>query len=70
MSLLSYFSFYNCHVLRWTLTVAQLSFWVSDNPCYTFPTLYFDVFVDTFFLVRPQHRPLRNVLHCVLQVYS
>ena len=43
------------------MAAAQLSFWVSDNPCYTFPTLYFDVFVDTFFLVRPQQRPLRNV---------
>jgi hypothetical protein len=29
----------------------QLSFWMNDDACTSFPTLYFDVFVDTFFLV-------------------
>jgi hypothetical protein len=33
------------------LDLPQLSFWVNDNPCYTFPTLYCDIFVDSFFLV-------------------
>ena len=29
----------------------QLSFWESEDICYVPPTIYFDVFVDSFFLV-------------------
>jgi hypothetical protein len=29
----------------------QLCLWTYDDPCEKFPTLYFDVIVDTFFLV-------------------
>ena len=29
----------------------QLCLWNYDNPCNIFPTLFFDVFVDSFFLV-------------------
>ena len=31
----------------------QLCLWNYDDPCIMFPTLYFDVIVDSFFLVRP-----------------
>jgi hypothetical protein len=32
---------------------AQIFLWeVDETGCTTFPTLYFDLFVDTFFLVR------------------
>ncbi len=30
----------------------QLSFWMRDDPCDPFPTLYSDAVVDTYFLVR------------------
>jgi hypothetical protein len=30
----------------------QLSFWMRDDPCDPFPTLYTDAVVDTYFLVR------------------
>jgi hypothetical protein len=40
-----------CKLTRGWLA-CQLSFWLSDDVCSSFPTLYFDVFVDTFFLVR------------------
>ena len=34
------------------LTVpVQICMWNYDDPCNMFPTLYFDVFVDSFFLV-------------------
>ena len=29
----------------------QLCMWNYDDPCNMFPTLYFDVFVDIFFMV-------------------
>jgi hypothetical protein len=29
----------------------QLSFWIKDDPCFIYPTLNIDVFVDFFFLV-------------------
>ena len=29
----------------------QLSFWANRDPCDPFPTLYFDLVVDTYFLV-------------------
>ena len=36
------------------LTVpVQICMWNYDDPCNMFPTLYFDVFVDSFFLVAP-----------------
>ena len=30
----------------------QLSFWITDDLCNPFPTLYSDVLVDTYFMVR------------------
>ncbi len=30
----------------------QLCMWTYDDPCNRFPTLYFDILVDTFFMVR------------------
>jgi hypothetical protein len=35
----------------------QLSFWDREDPCNPFPTLYIDIFVDTFFMVRPRVCP-------------
>ncbi len=33
----------------------QLFLWNYEDPCNTFPTLYFDLFVDLFFLVPKAH---------------
>ena len=30
----------------------QICMWDYSDPCNTFPTLFFDLFVDTFFIVR------------------
>ncbi len=30
----------------------QICMWNYDDPCNMFPTLYFDVFVDAFFMVK------------------
>jgi hypothetical protein len=35
------------------LAPLQICFWSYDDPCNNFPTLFFDVFVDSFFLVLP-----------------
>ena len=35
----------------------QLSFWDREDPCNPFPTLYIDIFVDSFFIVRAIARP-------------
>ena len=32
----------------------QICLWTYDDPCNTFPTLYFDAVVDTFFMVLPR----------------
>ncbi len=38
------------------LAPVQICLWDYDNPCNVFPTLYFDVFVDAFFIVQsPPH---------------
>ncbi len=44
----------------------QLSFWDREDPCNPFPTLYIDIFVDTFFMVLalPQSLRLRCLLPC------
>jgi hypothetical protein len=34
-----------------TIVPVQLCLWTYDDPCNIFPTLQFDVIVDTFFLV-------------------
>ncbi len=41
-------------LLLYTAVVApvQICLWNYDDPCNAFPTLYFDVFIDAFFLVR------------------
>ena len=33
---------------------AQMSFWISTDPCHLGRTAFFDIFVDSFFLVSPQ----------------
>ena len=38
--------FYTC-----LLVPVQICIWNYDDPCIKFPTLYFDVVVDCFFLV-------------------
>ena len=40
--------------------LGQLSFWNSDEPCHTTPTLEFDALVDIYFMVRPLPRALRQ----------
>ena len=41
-------------LLLYTATIVpiQVCMWNYDDPCNMFPTLYFDVFVDAFFMVR------------------
>jgi hypothetical protein len=36
----------------------QICLWAYDDPCDIFPTLQFDIIVDTFFLVPAQHTEL------------
>ena len=36
----------------------QLCMWTYDDPCNRFPTLYFDILVDTFFVVRSDTPPV------------
>ena len=35
----------------------QIFLWDYSDPCITFPTLYFDVLVDIFFMVSAAHLP-------------
>ena len=42
----------------------QLCLWNYDNSCSMFPTLYFDVFVDSFFLVKKIH-----TIHTFFSIY-
>jgi hypothetical protein len=35
------------------LAPVQICLWNYEDACNAFPTLYFDVFVDSFFLVAP-----------------
>ncbi len=44
----------SCLLLAYTAYVVpmQLSFWISDDICDPFPTLYSDVLVDSYFMVR------------------
>ena len=39
-------------------SIAQICIWDYSDPCNVFPTLYFDVFVDSFFLVFDSYLPL------------
>ncbi len=43
----------NAVLLVYTLILVpvQICLWNYDDPCNKFPTLYFDVIVDTFFMV-------------------
>ena len=40
----------------------QLSFWAGRGACEPFPTLSFDLVVDTYFVVRPGPRPWSALL--------
>jgi hypothetical protein len=44
----------SCLLLAYSAYVVpmQLSFWITDDLCNPFPTLYSDIVVDTYFLVR------------------
>ncbi len=44
----------SCLLLGYSAYVVpmQLSFWITDDLCNPFPTLYSDVVVDTYFMVR------------------
>ncbi len=44
----------SCLLLAYSAYVVpmQLSFWITDDLCNPFPTLYSDIFVDSYFLVR------------------
>jgi hypothetical protein len=44
----------------------QLSFWDREDPCNPFPTLYIDIFVDSFFLVHAWERLLLLLLLLLL----
>jgi hypothetical protein len=48
LSLSAYFLLYTA-----TIVPIQICVWSYDDPCNKFPTLFFDVLVDLFFLVRP-----------------
>jgi hypothetical protein len=43
----------NAFLLVYTTILApvQICFWNYEDPCNKFPTLYFDVIVDAFFMV-------------------
>ncbi len=43
----------SCLLLAYSAYVVpmQLSFWITDDPCDPFPTLYTDVVVDIYFMV-------------------
>ena len=44
----------SCLLLAYSAYVVpmQLSFWITDDLCNPFPTLYSDILVDTYFMVR------------------
>ena len=44
----------SCLLLAYSAYVVpmQLSFWITDDLCNPFPTLYSDAVVDTYFMVR------------------
>jgi hypothetical protein len=44
----------SCMLLAYSAYVVpmQLSFWITDDLCNPFPTLYSDALVDTYFIVR------------------
>ena len=45
--------FMSAFLLLYTSVIVpvQICLWNYDDPCNNFPTLFFDVFVDCFFLV-------------------
>ncbi len=47
----------NAFFLIYTIVIVpvQICLWNYDDPCNKFPTLYFDIIVDTFFMVPPPH---------------
>ena len=46
-----YVCMYTCGIPYTYLHDTQICLWDYDDPCNKFPTLYFDVLVDCFFLV-------------------
>ncbi len=57
----------SCLLLAYSAYVVpmQLSFWITDDVCDPFPTLYTDVVVDVYFLVRWRRRMASRVCACV-----
>ena len=48
----------------------QICFWSYDDPCNVFPTLFFDVFVDAFFVVPPHFPNLPFTPDEVTSIYA
>ncbi len=50
--------FYSAALLLYTAVIVpvQICLWNYEDPCKAFPTLYFDIVVDTFFMVPPPAR--------------
>ena len=50
----------NAFFLIYTTAVVpiQICLWNYEDPCNKFPTLYFDLIVDTFFMVGPPMCPI------------
>jgi hypothetical protein len=44
----------------------QIFMWDYSDPCNMFPTLYFDVVVDVFFMVKPSRERTGNIARCPL----
>jgi hypothetical protein len=55
--------FFNGLFLLYTAIIVpvQICVWDYNDPCNKFPTLEFDLLVDTFFLVRPTPRNRSNL---------
>ena len=52
-------------LLLYTATILplQICLWNYDDPCNIFPTLYFDVAVDSFFMVRINRKNTLKLIH-------
>jgi hypothetical protein len=48
----------------------QICLWNYEDPCNAFPTLYFDVIVDTFFMVSPYWLCPTVLLNCSISAHA
>ena len=42
--------------------------WDYSDPCHTFPTLFLDLFVDSYFLVRPSKAVFSSVIEVIMSI--